>query len=108
MDINDILNIQKNELDFDSKNVAKKLIKISVNTRGTKKFITFIKGLDEDLNFKKILTALKKTYNCNGSILKDKEELNIIQLNGDHKKNVFEFLIANELATEDDIILSGL
>ena len=42
-----------------------------------------------DLDLKKILSYLKKTYNCNGSIIKDEQFGEIITLTGDQKVNIY-------------------
>jgi translation initiation factor SUI1 len=39
-----------------------------------------LQGLDDDLDLKRILKAIKKRYNCNGNIKKDKEYGDIMQV----------------------------
>ena len=43
-----------------------------------------------------------KWFCCNGSIKKDKDDENVIQLSGDQRDNVKAFLIEQEINKEDD------
>ena len=61
----------------------------------------------DDLDLKKILSYLKKTYNCNGSILKDEAYGEVISLTGDQKENVYNFLVNEEIYKKEDIIVKG-
>jgi len=81
-------------------------VHLRVFQRSSKRYVTTIEGLDGDLNFKKILKFLKKTFSCNGNI-KTQEEGKIIQLSGDQRENVKEFLINEKICDKDDIILHG-
>jgi hypothetical protein len=51
-----------------------------------------IQGLDDDLDLKKICKALRKNLQCNGAIVKDKEFGDVVQLQGDHRAKVGDFL----------------
>eukprot|EP00689_Sawyeria_marylandensis_P002002 EC822854.1.p1 GENE.EC822854.1~~EC822854.1.p1 ORF type:complete len:56 (+),score=22.51 EC822854.1:196-363(+) len=54
--------------------------------------LTTVQGLPKDVDLKKILKAFKKEFCCNGTIVEDKELGKIIQLTGDQRKSVSEFL----------------
>jgi translation initiation factor 1 len=56
--------------------------------------------LDTDLDEKRICKAMRKEFNCNGSIDEDKEYGVIIQLQGDQRALVKEWLIAQEILTK--------
>lgn len=104
-----ILNFN-NDLDiFDDKmditNFSK--IHIRIQQRNGKKSITSISGLPDDLDLKKILKTFKKTLNCNGAILNDEELGKIIQLQGDHRVFIRKFLLDEEIAIEENIIIHG-
>mmetsp|Transcript_4141 Transcript_4141/g.13256 ORF Transcript_4141/g.13256 Transcript_4141/m.13256 type:complete len:114 (+) Transcript_4141:109-450(+) len=61
-----------------------------------------------DVDFDKILRALKKTFKTNGTLIKDDEHGTIIQLQGDIRKEVAEFLIdATALITKDQVMIHG-
>lgn len=89
-------------------------IHIRVKQRNGKKCITLIEGLAKDLDLKKISKALRKTFNTSVSILKiDDDKGNdrgddevmyhkILQLQGDKRKEVNEFLIKYKIWEEPD------
>lgn len=83
-------------------------VTISVSKRNDKKCITNVIGMAEDLDVKKILSYLKNTYNCNGSIIKDEKHGEIMLFSGDQKENIYNFLIKEELYKNDDIIIKGV
>lgn len=83
-------------------------VTIDVEKRNGKKCITNIIGMDEDLDLKKIMSYLKKTYNCNGSIIKDETHGEVISLTGDQKENVYNFLIKEQIYKKEDIIVKGV
>jgi len=93
-------NLAANVLDpfADTKAVAK--INIRIQQRNGKKSITTIQGLDADLDEKRICKAMRKEFNCNGSIDEDKEYGVIIQLQGDQRALVKEWLIAQGILTK--------
>lgn len=49
-------------------------------------------GIKEGFDKKKILKALKKEYCCNGTVVEDEELGYIIQVQGDQRKNIADFL----------------
>lgn len=93
--IKDILNINKN------------LVHIRVLQRNGKKNITLIENLDSLLDIKKILKYIKKVFNCNGSIIADINNRLVIQLQGDQRLKMRQFLISENICKEDTIKLHG-
>ena len=83
-------------------------ITIKVVNRTGKKLQTFLYGLGEEFDLKKIIKHLKKTFSCTGSIEKSEECGEVIKLTGHQKKKVFDFLISEEICSKSDIILKGL
>lgn len=77
-------------------------IHIRVQQRNGRKCITTIQGLDEDLDLKRICKAMKRTFNCNGSIESDKEMGEIIQLQGDQRDNARSWLLDQEIIPKAD------
>ncbi|KAE9018393.1 hypothetical protein PF005_g8163 [Phytophthora fragariae] len=65
------------------------------------------KGLADDLDVKRILKAFKKNFSCNGAIVKDDELGEIIQLSGDQRTNIREFLLDQEICTDAQVVLHG-
>jgi len=88
----DLDNLDKN-VAFDDKDLFTNKVYIKYIKRNGKKCITIIEGLENDLDIKKITKSLKKLFCCNGSIKKDKDDENVIQLSGDQRDNVKAFLI---------------
>lgn len=82
-------------------------VHIRMQQRNGRKCITTIQGLANDLDISKITRALKKTFQCNGSITQDPELGEVIQLSGDQRTNVRKFFIEEEVCYEDQIVLHG-
>lgn len=101
MNNNDILNELESTLFTDK-------VTIVVEKRNGKKCTTNIIGMADDLDLPKILSYLKKTYNCNGSILKDETHGEVISLTGDQKENVYNFLVNEQIYKKEDIIVKGV
>lgn len=99
------MNLQFNEEEdlFDKKKVT-----IVLDKRNGKKCITSVIGMAEDLDLKKILSHIKKTYSCNGAIKKDPNEGEIMTFSGDQKENFYNFLINEEICKKDEIIFKGI
>jgi translation initiation factor 1 len=53
------------------------------------------------------LKAFKKEFACNGNIVEDEEMGEVIQLQGDHRVKVQQFLIAQEIASKDKVKIHG-
>ena len=83
-------------------------VTISVEKRNGKQSITNVIGMAEDLDLPKILSYIKKTYNCNGSILKNETFGEIMCFTGDQKENIYNFLIKEEIYKKEDIIIKGV
>ncbi|BFZ64573.1 Eukaryotic translation initiation factor eIF-1 [Saitoella coloradoensis] len=67
-------------------------IHIRIQQRNGRKTLTTVQGLPTEYDQKRILKALKKDFACNGSIVKDEEHGEVIQLQGDQRVKVMEFL----------------
>jgi translation initiation factor 1 len=78
---------------------APTMIHIRVQKRNGRKCITTVQGLDPNLDLKKILRTMKKLFCCNGSIETDPEFGDVLQMSGDMRQNVCEFLM-EELQVE--------
>jgi translation initiation factor SUI1 len=82
-------------------------VTISMQKRNGKKYVTTITGMADDLDLKIILSHIKKTYNCNGAIIKDEQFGEIISLSGDQRENFYKFLINEQINKSEDIIVNG-
>jgi len=83
------------------------LIHIRVQQRNGRKCITTVQGLDQELDLKKILKALKKSECCNGTVVDDDSMGSVLQLQGDQRDAVHKFLTENEIAAADKIKKHG-
>ena len=82
-------------------------VHIRVQQRNGRKNITTVQGLATDLNLKKILRYWRKEFSCNGTIIKDPEMGKVIQMSGDQRKNVEEFLVDEKICDKEQIKTHG-
>jgi hypothetical protein len=54
--------------------------------------LTTVQGLPKKFDQKKILKVIKKQFACNGTIVADSEMGEVIQLQGDQRKDIQDFL----------------
>ncbi|PPS18976.1 hypothetical protein GOBAR_AA01622 [Gossypium barbadense] len=57
--------------------------------------------------YNKILKDLKKEFCCNGTVVQDPELGQVIQLQGDQRKNVSTFLVQAGIVKKDNIKIHG-
>jgi translation initiation factor 1 len=81
-------------------------IHIRIQQRNGRKYITLIEGLSEEVDLKKFLQYLKKSYATNGTILSS-EHGEIIQLQGDQRANVFKALTETNITKKEYIKVHG-
>jgi translation initiation factor 1 len=93
---------------FDEKKSQQK-VHIRVAQRSGRKNITTVQGLDDDLDVAKICRALKKILACNGSVSKTKDMGDVIQLQGDQREAVRDFLFQMKIYNpkEDRVVVHG-
>ena len=83
------------------------IVHIRVQQRNGKKSITTVQGLADDLDLVKILKALKKTLNTNGTILNDEEFGEILNMQGDQRKAIAEFFCTYRICEPSEIKIHG-
>jgi translation initiation factor 1 len=93
------LNLSIKDLDLLTSKTNK--IHVRIQQNGKRK-LTIIQGLDDDLDHKRIMKAMKKVFNCNGSVTSDEEYGDVIQLQGDQRETAIDWLIVQEILTEQD------
>lgn len=84
---------------FETKRTGK--IHIRVQQMG-KKWVTTIEGLDDDLDLKRISRAMKKTLHCSVIVTTTSEEEELIQLQGDQREFLRDWLVSNDILTEKE------
>ncbi|CAD6498906.1 BgTH12-04562 [Blumeria graminis f. sp. triticale] len=78
-------------------------IHIRIQQRNGRKTLTTVQGLPKKFDQKKILKVIKKKFACNGTIVVDTEMGEVIQLQGDQRKDVQEFLTDKKEGLELDL-----
>ncbi|CAI9087767.1 OLC1v1021936C3 [Oldenlandia corymbosa var. corymbosa] len=71
---------------------TKEYVHIRIQQRNGRKSLTTVQGLKKEFSYNKILKDLKKEFCCNGTVVQDPELGQVIQLQGDQRKNVSTFL----------------
>ena len=66
-----------------------------------------MQGLAVDLDQKKILRYIKKSFNCNGAVIEDKKSGDVIQLQGDQRDNVKKFLTHENIVNTEEVKVHG-
>ncbi|KAF1841448.1 SUI1-domain-containing protein [Cucurbitaria berberidis CBS 394.84] len=67
-------------------------IHIRIQQRNGRKTLTTVQGLPKKFDQKKILKVIKKKFACNGTVVADNEMGDVIQLQGDQRKDVQDFM----------------
>ena len=96
-----------NDTSVQAKKATEDTVHIRVQQRNGRKNITTVQGLATDLDLKKILRYWRKEFNCNGTIVKDEELGKVIQMSGDQRKNVNQFLVDEKICTKEQIKTHG-
>lgn len=91
----------------DSEAQAANYIHIRIQQRNGRKTLTTVQGVPNEYDLKKILKVLKKDFACNGNIVKDDDMGEIIQLQGDQRVKVSEFLIGKLQLPKKNIKIHG-
>ncbi|CEG73703.1 Eukaryotic translation initiation factor eIF-1 [Rhizopus azygosporus] len=97
------------DVDEDNKPAAQgaKNIHLRVQQRNGRKTLTTLQGLPKEYDAKKILKSFKKEFACNGTIVEDPELGQILQLSGDQRLKIAEFLVSENIAKKTDIKVHG-
>lgn len=82
--------------DTGEKTKAADYIHIRIQQRNGRKTLTTVQGIPPKFSRKKILAVVKKKFACNGTIVTDAEMGEVIQLQGDQRKAMQEFLTAKD------------
>ncbi|KAJ3726060.1 eukaryotic translation initiation factor 1 [Lentinula raphanica] len=72
-------------------------IHIRIQQRNGRKTLTTVQGLAKQYDLKKILKAFKKEFACNGTIHDDEKLGEVIQLQGDQRSKILDFLVENDV-----------
>ncbi|KAK8483066.1 hypothetical protein V6N13_031631 [Hibiscus sabdariffa] len=86
---------------------SKEYVHIRIQQRNGRKSLTTVQGLKKEFSYNKILKDLKKEFCCNGTVVEDPELGQVIQLQGDQRKNVSTFLVQAGIVKKDNIKIHG-
>lgn len=91
----------------DFETLPRQIVHIRIQQRSGKKALTTVQGLNEKINFELLLKAFKSEFGCNGNIIEDEEHGKIIQLQGDKRRLVYDFLVNEKISEQKDIVVHG-
>lgn len=86
---------------------AKEYVHIRIQQRNGKKCLTTVQGIKGNYSYDKILKDVKKQFCCNGNVVQDKLMGKIIQLQGDQRKNVSQFLVQAGIVPKEQVKIHG-
>lgn len=95
---------------FENEFLRREVAHLRLQKRNGRKSITTITGLEQDLDFVRLLRAFKKRFKCIGSLdIMDKTDIVLaIKLSGDQRENVKNFLLSEKIIPEErNIIVHG-
>ena len=69
--------------------------------------VNFTAGLAPEIDLRKVMKAMKKVFKTNGMVLKDPDEGDRIQLQGDQREGARDFLLKYKLAIARNIKIMG-
>ncbi|KAG1338651.1 putative protein translation factor SUI1 [Cocos nucifera] len=76
---------------------AKEYVLVRIQRQNGRKSPITVQGLRKEFSYTKILKDLKEEFCCNGTVVQDPELGQVIQLQGDQRKNVATFLVQEML-----------
>ncbi|KAF6159858.1 hypothetical protein GIB67_032942 [Kingdonia uniflora] len=86
---------------------SKEYVHVRTQQRNGRKSLTTVQGLKKEFSYNKILKDLKKEFCCNGTVVQDPELGQVIQLQGDQRKNVSTFLVQAGIVKKENIKIHG-
>jgi len=87
--------------------VQENLVHIRIQQRNGRKTLTTVQGLSSGYDLKKIVKACKKEFACNGTVVEHPEYGEVLQLQGDQRENIAQFLTRLDLVKADQIKMHG-
>ena len=95
---------------FATSSLAKNKYHVRVQQRNGRKCITTLDGLEEDLDLKRICRAMRNAFSCNGNVTSKDDGGDVIQLQGDQRENIKQWLLEQEIILKneaDRIVIHG-
>ncbi|KAM9091886.1 eukaryotic translation initiation factor 1-like, partial [Megaptera novaeangliae] len=85
-------------------------IHIRIQQKNGRKTLTTVQGITHGYDKKKLAKAFKKKFACNGTVIEHSEYGELIQLQGDQRKNIkniCQFLVETTLGKDDQLKVHG-
>lgn len=84
-------------------------IHLRIQKRNARKAVTTVDGLEQydEVDFPKLLKRFRKMLSCNGSIQKNRDGGQVIQVQGDQRKEIAEYLEAKYGIKKENIKIHG-
>ena len=92
---------------LDDEAFGMQIVHVRVQQRNGRKTLTTVQGLPVDLDQKKMLKYFKKEFACNGTIVQDEGKTEVIQLSGDQREKIREFLLQEEICQAEQVKVHG-
>ncbi|KAI3383244.1 hypothetical protein SNEBB_000245 [Seison nebaliae] len=83
------------------------LVHIRIQQRNGRKSLTTVQGLSDKYDKKKLTREFKRLFACNGTVVEHAEYGEVIQMQGDQRNRVKNFLVDNSFADESKIKVHG-
>ncbi|PNF17770.1 translation factor SUI1-like protein [Cryptotermes secundus] len=83
------------------------LVHIRIQQRNGRKTLTTVQGLSSEYDLKKIVRACKKEFACNGTVIEHPEYGEVLQLQGDQRENICQWLTKAGLAKPEQLKVHG-
>ncbi|BBI30533.1 initiation factor eIF1/SUI [Acanthamoeba castellanii medusavirus] len=81
-------------------------VHIRVQKRNARSYVTLIEHAPPE-HVDKLLQCFRKILCCNGTIIESTEHGRIVQLQGDHRESVGDFLVEKKIVSRDSIKIHG-
>eukprot|EP00388_Colpodella_angusta_P019778 GDKJ01049461.1.p3 GENE.GDKJ01049461.1~~GDKJ01049461.1.p3 ORF type:complete len:109 (+),score=23.27 GDKJ01049461.1:469-795(+) len=94
-------------LDNDASGPGGRIVHLRLKARNGKKSLTFVENIDPLFDIKKITGYLKKKLNCNGAIHDDEVHGQVIQFQGDFRRDIAEWLVKEGIVAPNGIRIHG-
>ncbi|RWS25667.1 translation factor Sui1-like protein [Leptotrombidium deliense] len=94
-------------INADDQGIQDGLIHIRIQQRNGRKTLTTVQGIADNYDKKKIVKACKREFACNGTVVEHQEYGEVIQLQGDQRNNICQFLIKVGIAKPEQLKVHG-
>eukprot|EP01135_Chromosphaera_perkinsii_P004533 Nk52_evm3s288 gene=Nk52_evmTU3s288 len=82
-------------------------IHIRIQQRNGRKTLTTVQGVSDKYDKKKLIKVFKKKFCCNGTVVNHSEYGEVIQLQGDQRNSICEFLVQQGLCKKEQLKVHG-